>query len=309
MKMVAASKLRRAQNQILAARPYALRMDDVLQNLVKKTDLESHPLLSFREPRRVELLVLTSNRGLCGGFNSNILRAADRFIAEHQNQYESIRVSTIGRKGKEYFDRKAQDIAAYYEGASANPSVSEATSIAEDLASRFKSGQTDAVYLLYNEFKSAISQNVRLYELHPIRPLDDWDSSRTKVGELASVSGDRRAVAGQKADLAAMEGADAEWTTSPAIDVESDGFEHVFEPDRDSILDALLPQHLAIQIYRALLESTAAEHGARMSAMDAASRNAKDVIERLTISMNRARQASITTELVEIVSGAQALEN
>lgn len=311
MKMVAASKLRRAQMAILAARPYALRMDEVLNNVVKKADLESHPLLAYRVPRKVELLVLTSNRGLCGSFNSNILRTADQFLKDGASKYESVRVSAIGRKSKEFFERRGENLIGYYDGVSEKPNYEQAAGIAQDLANRFKDGNTDAVYLLYNEFKSAIAQNVTLYELLPMRPLDGWEErAAALVGELGVATKDGQRVAGRGQDLENMRGADAEWDApSPALEAAiEDGYEHLFEPDRDAVLDALLPQHLAVQIWRALLESSAAEHGARMSAMDAASRNATDVIDRLTVSFNRARQAAITTELVEIVSGAAALE-
>lgn len=311
MKMVAASKLRRAQLAIIQARPYALRMDEVLAHIVERTDIDSHPLLAYRIPKRVELVVLSANRGLCGGFNSTILRAAEQFIANNQAVYSHIGVATIGKKAKDHFLRRGTKLDASYDGLGDKPTYEAAANIAIDLSTRFRKGELDAVYLLYNEFKSAISQKLTVHQLLPIRPLDGWqdNSALVRIGELAAISGNVNAAPGRTTDLENIEGGDIEWEPSARLDVDDSGFEHVFEPNRADILDALLPQHLAVQIWRALLESTAAEHGARMSAMDAASRNAKDVIERLTLSTNRARQASITTELVEIVSGAAALAN
>ena len=182
-----------------------------------------------------------------------------------------------------------------------------AQEIATDLSAQFRRGEVDAVYLLYNEFKSAVQQNVVLKQVLPLIPLDDWEENpAVRVGELAAVSGDLKAVAGLSADtdLKAAE----DWQPSEQLELQNDGYEHEFEPSREGVLDSLLPQHLAVQVWRALLESTAAEHGARMSAMDAASRNASDMIDKLVLKINRARQAAITTELMEIVSGAEALK-
>lgn len=308
MKMVAASKLRRAQEGILQARPYAMRMDEVLQDIVKRSDAAAHPLLSVRVPRRVMVVVLSSNRGLCGGFNSNIIRAGERYIADNGDVFDQIHVSTIGRKAKEHFQRKGRELDASYEGIWDNLNYEAASEIATDLADRFKKSELDAVYLVYNEFKSAIAQNVSIHQLLPIRPIDGWkDDPAVRVGEMAAVSGNLAAVAGHTQEMSAVQ-ASGDWTPSEALEVESEGFEHVFEPSQDDVLDVLLPEHLAVQIWRALLESNAAEHGARMSAMDAAARNAKELIEDLTLQANRERQAVITTELSEIVSGAESLK-
>jgi F-type H+-transporting ATPase subunit gamma len=309
MKMVAASKLRRAQNAILRARPYALRMNEVLQHIVSTADLQSHPLLAYRKPHRVELVVLTSNRGLCGSFNSTIIRASERFLAEKRSKYDEIRVATIGKKGRDHFQRKGVKLFGTYEGVLDALDYEKAAEIALDLSNRFRAGELDAVFILYNEFKSAISQRVVVTELLPIMPLEGWEENpAVRVGELAAISGDARAVAGREMAVDEVRETDAAWTPSEVLEVQREGYEHIYEPDRGAVLDQLLPQHLAIQIWRALLESTAAEHGARMSAMDAASRNAKDMIGRLTLNMNRVRQASITKELMEIVSGAEALK-
>ncbi|MBK8010657.1 MAG: ATP synthase F1 subunit gamma [Deltaproteobacteria bacterium] len=309
MKMVSASKLRRAQDAILQARPYAIRMDEVLQHIVEHSDVSAHPLLACRAPRRVMLIVLSSNRGLCGSFNANIIRSAERFLRDGKSKYEDVRVGTIGRKARDHFRRVGVELDATYEGVWESLDFEHATEIAEDVATRFKRGELDAIYLLYNEFKSAISQNVSLVELLPIRRLQTWDDApRVRIGELAAVSGNVGAVAGHKADLDTIQ-AGQSWHPAESVAVSTEGYEHIFEPSRKDVLNHLLPQHLAVQIWRALLESTAAEHGARMSAMDAASRNAKEMMERLTLNVNRARQAAITRELMEIVGGAEALKS
>jgi F-type H+-transporting ATPase subunit gamma len=250
---------------------------------------------------------MSSNRGLCGSFNSNILRTAERWMGSEGKKFEEFRVATIGRKARDHFKRKGQKLTHSWDEVWDKLSFERANEIAEVLAAQFQKAELDAVYLVYNEFKSAISQKVVLVQLLPIRPLEGWEEKeRVKIGELAVVSGDRRAVAGREAELAIDMGED--WRPSESL-VEGDaGFEHLYEPSRNAVLDNLLPQHLGVQIWRALLESTAAEHGARMSAMDAASRNAKELIGKLTLKMNRARQAAITTELMEIVSGAEALK-
>lgn len=307
MKMVAASKLRRAQQAILQARPYAVRMDEVLQDIVNHADVSAHPLLALRKPRHVMLVVMTSNRGLCGSFNSNIVRFAERYIANNSASFDDVQVAAIGRKGRDHFRRKGTELAASYDNVWDDLRFDVASGIAVDLAERFQLAQLDAVYLLYNEFKSAISQKVSLQQLLPIRPLEGWeDDPRVRVGELAAVSGEIRTLPGREAELATPPGDD--WNPSEVLEVELEGHDLIYEPNRDQVLDALLPQHLAVQIWRALLESSAAEHGARMSAMDAASRNAKDLIGKLTLQANRVRQASITTELMEIVSGAESLK-
>jgi F-type H+-transporting ATPase subunit gamma len=308
MKMVAASKLRRAQEAIVQARPYATRMDEVLQDIVNRAEVSAHPLLAMRVPHRVLVVVVSSNRGLCGGFNSNIIRSAERYIAENRANFDDIHVATIGRKAKEHFRRKGVTLDATYEGIWDNLNYEAASEIAVDLSQRFVLGKLDAVYIIYNEFKSAISQKVTVHQLLPVRPLEGWrDDPRVRIGELAAVSGNKEAVAGHTQDLSAIQPT-GEWDVSEALELEPVGYEHIYEPSQHDVLEALLPEHLAVQIWRALLESNAAEHGARMSAMDAASRNAKDLIEKLTLKANRERQAVITTELMEIVSGAESLK-
>ena len=308
MKMVAASKLRRAQNAILQARPYALRMDEVLQHIVKTTDVSAHPLMAVRVPRRVELIVMTSNRGLCGSFNSNIIRTAEAYLRDNHDKYDRISISTIGRKGTDHFRRKGTALASDWDQVWDNLKFERAVEVSVNVSNRYARGELDAVYLCYNEFKSAISQKAVVQQLLPVKPLDGWEEHATvRVGELAAVSGNVSAVAGLEGETE-VQTSETDWEPSVALETETEGYEHLYEPSRSEVLDVLLPQHLGAQIWRAMLESMAAEHGARMSAMDAASRNAKDLIEKITLQANRVRQASITTELMEIVSGAEALK-
>jgi F-type H+-transporting ATPase subunit gamma len=308
MKMVAASKLRRAQQAIVQARPYATRMADMLEHIVGRVDVSAHPLLELRRPRRVLLVVVTSDRGLCGSFNSNMIRTAERFMAENANKYDEIRVAAVGKKARDHFRRRGAQLETSFDRVWSELGYERATEIATDIAERFKSGRFDAIYLLYNEFKSAISQHVRLRQVLPIRSIEGWEADpQVRIGELAAISGDPRAVAGRSTEMVSDPAA-AGFVRSERLEVEQAGYEHLYEPSREDILETLLPQHLAVQIWRALLESSASEHGARMSAMDAASRNAKELIGKLSLEANRVRQASITKELMEIVSGAETLK-
>ena len=274
MKMVAAAKLRRAQDGVTQARPFATRIEgmlgDVLGRYEQPEDAPApHPLLQPRdEIKRVELLVMTSDRGLCGGFNSNVTRAALRFLYDHSEAgpletYDHIQVSTIGRKGRDFLARRpGVVIGSHHAGVFEDLHYGQAEAIASDLISRYLDSDLDAVYLLFNRFHSAISQEVTLTKLLPL------------------------------AAPAASEGL--------AVDFK-------YEPTRDAVLSKLVPLHLTIQVWQALLESNASEHGARMSSMDSATRNAGEMIDSLTLVANRTRQAAITRELVEIVSGAEAL--
>jgi len=269
MKMVAAAKLRRAQEAIVRARPYAEGLERVLGSLATRADLASHPLLVVRPVKRVELVVLTSDRGLCGGFNSNVLRRAQRFAAEARgadgHAYERVELSTLGRKGRDFAARRKLDVRKDYVGIFEHLEFSRAEAIGAELAQHYVEADLDAVFLLYNEFQSAISQRVSLVQLLPIAP-------------------------------------------RPVVEGMDHPADYLYEPTRAEVLDALLPQHLSMQLWRAMLESQASEHGARMTAMDAATKNASEMIARLTLQFNRARQAYITKELMEIVSGAEALK-
>ncbi len=263
MKMVAAAKLRRAQDAALRARPYAEALDAMLSRLTAGEADASHPLLASRPVKKVEVLVMTSDRGLCGGFNSNIIRRLQRFIVDHGDQYEVIRVSTIGRRGRDFAKKRGLAVRAEFSG---KADYNNAAAVSQDLVAQFTGGEADAVFLLYNRFQSALVQKVTLTQLLPIQP-------------ESSESGGQ----GAAADFA-------------------------YEPSRDAVLEQLLPKHLTMQLWRAMLESEASEHGARMTAMDSATKNAKEMVARLTLMYNRARQAAITKELMEIVSGAEALK-
>lgn len=305
MKMVAASKLRRAQQQVIEARPFAAGMQDVLDHVVSRSDIAGHELMKARKPSRVEIVVMTSNRGLCGGFNSSIIRAVEKHIAENEDKHDEILLSCVGKKGAEHFIRKGWDLTSRHDEIWDDLSYEQASDLATSLAARFTARRLDAVYLVYNELKSAISQKVVLQQLLPVLPLDNWEEDEQfRIGEMAPFT----------QDLAQMPSADEveveipeDWKPSPDLEVARTGFEHVFEPSREEVLDALIPQHLTVQVWRALLESIASEHGARMAAMDAASTNAKELIEKITLQANRLRQAGITNELMEIVSGAESL--
>jgi F-type H+-transporting ATPase subunit gamma len=264
MKMVAAAKLRRAQERMFAARPYAAGLRQVLASVATRVDINSHPLLQSREPERnVVVIVVTADRGLCGAFNSNVIRAAQNFIREHS--FESVELLTIGRKAGDFFKRRPIPIRQNVFVAQAL-SIDVAREIADGLIKDFIEEKIDGVYVVYNEFKSLIAQHVRAERLLPI------------ISEF-----------------------DATTTNQPSID-------YLYEPGPEQILSDLLPKHIEFQLYRVLLESAAAEQGARMTAMEAATKNASDMINFLTLTYNRIRQAAITKEIIEIVSGASAAQ-
>ncbi|KAA0252390.1 MAG: ATP synthase F1 subunit gamma [Acidobacteria bacterium] len=267
MKMVAASKLRRAQERVTAARPYAATLQATLSSLAAALPAgaegaPAHPLLARREEKNVVLVVVTGDKGLCGAFNTNVLRAAGQFLDERSgSQKTAPRLVVLGRKGHDYFKRRPYQVLDSRPGLFQRFGYDTAAEIARSLAGRFTSGEVDAVYVVFNEFRSVISQVVTTRRLLPL--------------ELPEASG-------------------------PARDV-------LFEPSPAAILDRLVPRNLEFQLYRVLLESNASEQGARMTAMDGASKNAGEMIDHLTLTYNRARQARITKELIEIVSGAAAL--
>jgi F-type H+-transporting ATPase subunit gamma len=274
MKMVAAAKLRKAQDAITAARPYAQALDQMIADLAARSEEVAHPLLAVRPARNVDVVVLTSDRGLAGGFNSNIIRRVNRFLLENARAYQRIRLVTIGRKGNEFFRRRDVEVLKDYPGLFAQVNFATASDVAEEAAQRFLREETDAVFVVYNEFVSAITQKIVLNQVLPLQ-----------------------SIAAAPAGGAARQ-----------PDAARGGIDFIYEPSRQAVLDRLVPQAIAIKIYRALLESVASEHGARMSAMDNATNNASDMIGRLTLYYNRTRQAVITKELMEIVSGAEALK-
>ena len=260
MKTVSAAKLRRAQERVVSARPYANQLRHVLGGLAGRIENVVHPLLDVRPESRILLLVVTADRGLCGGFNSNLTKAAQNFLRAHAG--DDVRVFTAGKKGRDFFRRRGANLVGEYTNFFSKLEVAHAKDIAQQLADMYTKAEVDAVYIAYNEFKSAIQQRIVVEKLLPLGGADLKDAG-------------------------------------PSVD-------YIFEQPPQEILNRLLPRYVEIEVYRALLESVAAEHGARMAAMDTASRNAGDMIESLTLNMNRVRQAAITREIIEVVGGAGA---
>jgi F-type H+-transporting ATPase subunit gamma len=279
MKMMSAAKLRKAQDAIIAARPYAQMLDQIISDLAARSaDQEvAHPLLVARPIRRAELVLLTSDRGLAGGFNSNVIRRASRFLYEN-SALERIQFSTVGRKGHDFFRNRRQNIRKDFGYLYQQLNYLSAKAVAEELTASFLNGEVDAVYIIYNEFVSAISQKVVVSQMLPLQTLG------TGAEPAAATPG----------------------TPASAAGVAMVDFK--YEPGRQEVLDRLVPQAVSIKLYRALLESVASEHSARMAAMENATNNATDMIATLSLHYNRTRQAVITKELMEIVSGAEALK-
>jgi F-type H+-transporting ATPase subunit gamma len=268
MKMVSAAKLRRAQDAILKTRPYALLLEQTLGRVAARAaadEAATHPLLAARAERRAEVVVVTSDRGLAGGFNSNICRRVQRFVVENSDRFEQVMLASVGKKGRDYFKARKLEVRKDFTGVHANLRYETAEEIAREYQDRYLSGEVDAVFLAYNEFKSAISQKPVVVQLLPIQTTAEAEAS------------------------------------GPTVDFK-------YEPSREALLADLLPRHVGMQVWRALLESAASEHGARMSAMESATKNAEEMIAALTLQYNRARQAYVTKELMEIVSGAEALK-
>ena len=269
MKMVAAAKLKRSQDRILAARPYAHKMRGVLGNLSRRVNRAAHPLLQKRDGKKIEVLVITSDRGLCGGFNGNIVRKSAEFLRQCETRGVRVNLSIVGRKGRDYFRRRAWPIRQEWTGIFDKLTFEHAIDIGGDLTDHFVKGTFDELYVVYNEFKSAIQQRVIVEKLFPVDAEAEFGAAQ------------------------------AEGTT---------GGSYLYEPDETDLLNALVPKHFQIQTFRILLESAAAEHGARMAAMDGATRNAGQLIKKVTLYYNKTRQAAITKELMDIVGGAEALK-
>jgi F-type H+-transporting ATPase subunit gamma len=272
MKLVAAARLRRATQRITELRPYAKKVAEVLRAVVARVDTTdserpAHPLLVDRpERKRAYVLLLTSDRGLAGAFNSNAIRAAERRKRELIEQgFEEVRFLTIGRKGRDHLRRRNEEVARDHTGATERPDK-RAPEIAREIIEAFVDGTVDQVDLVFTEFKSAVTQFVRTETLLPVA----LEQSEAAEGDAST--------------------------------------EYLFEPDRDALLERLVPMYVETTVYRAILDSLASEHGARMTAMDNATRNAKEMINALTLEYNRARQAAITKELMEIIGGAEALK-
>jgi F-type H+-transporting ATPase subunit gamma len=332
MKMVSAAKLRRAQEHAMNARPYAMLLASVLNSLRRRLETydaasvyRQHPLLVTRPEKRVLLIVVAGDKGFAGAFNTNITRAASNFI--HENDHHQIDIEPIGRKARDHF-RRAYNVADYFEqvdettGAARrvrrnrgagievtgdHPGVlqkltfEEAHKLSEEVVARYAEAEIDAVYIVYNEFKSVIQQRVVVEKLLPL--LEFGKRQLAAVEEMSREEKERAAVAGASAGISPY----VEEDESAGEKFGTEDVDYTYEEDPMEIFSGLLPQYVASQIYHAMLESVAAEHAARMTAMDAATSNASEMIDDLTLTMNRVRQAAITKEIIEIVSGASAI--
>jgi F-type H+-transporting ATPase subunit gamma len=268
MKMVAAAKLRRAQEAIENARPYAVRMRATLEEVSKGALEETHPLLLEHEERKsLELIVITSNRGLAGAFNSAVIKQAEAVLADREGTFENVGLTLLGKKAHDYFARRRAQQITFHSPINGDVSYEQAADVAREVARRYADGQLDEVILIFSEFVSTMTQQPVVTQLLPFQPPE------------------------QAADESA-----------------SEGLPYEIEPDPETLLAALVPKAIEIEVFRAMLENQAGEHAARMTAMEAATQNTQELIETLTLQYNRARQAAITSELVEIVTGAQALE-
>ncbi len=262
MKVVAASRLRRSQERIYSARPYANQMMELLESLAARLEQQEHPLLARRPERKILLVVVTADRGLCGAFNANLLRTAENYIRERGR--DKVSLVAVGRKGRDFFRRRAVKITAEYVNIFRQLEFSHAKELADKIIELYTEESVDAVDFVYNEFKSMMAQNVKVERYLPIEPLVP------PPGEFL--------------------------------------VDYIYEQPPAEILKVLLPRYVEVEVFRALLESQAAEYAARMTAMDSATNNADELIETLRLKLNRLRQAGITKEIIEVVSGAQALE-
>ena len=262
MKLVAAAKLRRAQERILEARPYAFKMQEVLGSLALRADPQSHPLLQRRDAGRKTLVVIAADNGLCGAFNSNIMRRSLELLRATDGEV-AITLIVVGRKARDFYRRRSYTIRSEQIGFFDKLAYAHAAALGQELAKAYVAGEADEIQLVYNEFKSVATQRVVVERLLPIEPLQPPE-------ELAAI-------------------------------------DFIYEPSPAAILESLLPKHVEVQVYRALMESLAGEYGARMTAMEAATKNASEMIDLLTLRFNKARQERITRELLEVVGGAEAL--
>lgn len=260
MKFVSAARLRRAQERVVAARPYARQMLSVLNSLATRVPEHTHPLLAQRGDQKIELVVITADKGLCGAYNTNILKEAIGFLAGHSGK--SVELNILGKRARDFFRRRAFSVRHEAISVLSTLSFADAAAIAADIIQEFEKEKKDQVLLVYNEFKSVVQQRVVVEPLLPIQRLKDLGAA--------------------------------------------DRIDYLYDEPPERIFNNLLPRHVETQIFRALLEAAAAEHGARMTAMDAATRNATEMIENLTLFANKVRQAGITRELIEIVSGASS---
>ena len=264
MKMVAAAKFRKAQQRMFEMRPYADRMNSILSSLASGAEGEAHPLLAVRPRKKVEVLVLTSDRGLCGAFNTNILKAATNHTSKLQKEGFELNISSVGRKARDYYKRRNIPLHKSWTGISGRIAYANVQEIAAEIIENYTNETVDEVVLIYNEFKSVVAQKIVVTRLLPLAPIE----------------------------------------TSETLPV----FNFIYEPSKEDIFSSLLPKNVEIQIYRALLESQASEEAARMSSMENATKAANDMIDSLTLQFNKARQAAITKELMDIVGGVEALK-
>lgn len=268
MKMVAAAKLRKVQDRMLNFRPYAQGMESVLSNLAQTAEREMHPLLVLRPRKTVEVLVITSDKGLCGAFNANILRTSYKYINSLQQEGFELSLSVVGRKARDFFRRRNVPMRNTWIGLSGRVTYTDAQGIAKDLIENYTNETIDEVTILYNEFKSLIAQKVTTTKLLPIGALEEEGAKEPSI-----ISGD-----------------------------------YLYEPSRAVVFETLLPKYIEIQIYRALLESSASEEAARMTAMENATKNCGELIDKVTLLANKVRQAAITKDLMDIVGGVEALK-
>ncbi len=340
MKMVSAAKLRRAQEHAMQARPYAQMLTNVLESLVRRTDLYSeesgdilHPLLVEREEKNVLVVVVAGDKGFAGAFNSNIMKAAQNFIDDRRSMGQNIDIEPIGRKARDVYRKRFpeakyerteehydNDLSTHYEtirhraqpievtgdhtGLLAKPEFGEVTKVSQSIVERYERAEIDSVYLAFNEFKSVIAQRVVVEKLLPIKKLGTHEVSASQ--EMTDEQRDAAARAAQTSGISIDQAEESE------MEAEAKKFgtaevDYIFDQDPEQLFRNLMPRYVATQIFHALIESVAAEHAARMTAMDSATNNAGDMIDALSLTMNRVRQAAITKEIIEIVSGAAAL--
>jgi F-type H+-transporting ATPase subunit gamma len=321
MKMISAARLRRAQDRALSARPYAQMLTNVLKSLVSRAEIfdpetgePRHPLLADRPEKNSLVIVVTADRGLAGAFNANIIKAAFRFFAA--NEGKAVDIEAVGRKGRDFFRRRFPTATAEQtERAGPVQTVGEHIGVlgklsfeyvrdfSESVIDRYTKGEIDSVYVIYNEFKSVIAQRLVVEKVLPIEEIGE--QTVTQAEEVSKEEREKRAEAAQAAGISLGE-ADTREMDRRAAAFATAQVDYIYEQSPGELFRDLLPKYVAVQIYRSMLESIAAEHAARMTAMESASNNADEMIDKLTLAMNRARQAKITKEIIEIVSGAAA---
>jgi len=271
MKFVAAAKLRRAQENMMAARPYARQMTSLLASAMSRLENPVHPLLAKRPEERILAIVFTGDKGLCGAFNTNVLRRSVEFLREHAAQ--KVRVIPVGKRGRDSLRKRGAEFAGEYVGIFSKVKFENAREIARQVIDQYAAGEVDAVYVIFNEFKSVLAQHLVVQKVLPIDPAE---------------------LAGAKSDA--------------TVTIGGTQVDYIYEEPAAEMLGKLLPRYVETQVYRAILETNAAFNAAQMTAMDSATKNAAELIERLTLHMNKVRQAAITKEIIEVVSGAAAAQ-